>query len=162
MPVLIEIIERLSCVSTGIAPRPSAEESDCLTEYEEEGMDTVREEEGEEDEEEEEEADDQEDQEDHSPGEWGQNGVFQPVCMQTRANTHTHVQIHTGTHPDTRAHVHTHTRDHSIPCTRSLASTHTHTHTDIHANRPSLVPQDEEKTIRQRRKAANDSEFSDC
>lgn len=36
-------------------------------------MDTVREEEGEE---EEEEADDPED---HSPGEWGQNGVFQTV-----------------------------------------------------------------------------------
>lgn len=51
----------------------SAEESDCLTEYEEDGMDTVREEEGEE---EEEEADDPED---HSPGEWGQNGVFQTV-----------------------------------------------------------------------------------
>lgn len=50
-----------------------AEESDCLTEYEEDGMDTVREEEGEE---EEEEADDPED---HSPGEWGQNGVFQTV-----------------------------------------------------------------------------------
>lgn len=51
----------------------SAEESDCLTEYEEDGMDTVREEEGEEEEEEAEEP------EDHSPGEWGQNGVFQPV-----------------------------------------------------------------------------------
>ena len=42
-----------------------AEESDCLTEYEEDGMDTVREEEGEE---EEDEADDPDDQ---SPGEWG-------------------------------------------------------------------------------------------
>lgn len=36
-------------------------------------MDTVREEEGEEEEE------DAEDPEDHSPGEWGQNGVFQTV-----------------------------------------------------------------------------------
>lgn len=55
----------------------SAEESDCLTEYEEDGMDTVREEDGEEEEE--------EDLEDHSPGEWGQNGVFQTVstCKNT-------------------------------------------------------------------------------
>uniref|UniRef100_A0A672GN67 lysophospholipase n=1 Tax=Salarias fasciatus TaxID=181472 RepID=A0A672GN67_SALFA len=37
------------------------------------GMDTVREEEGEEEE------DEAEDPEDHSPGEWGQNGVFQTV-----------------------------------------------------------------------------------
>uniref|UniRef100_A0A3Q4C0I4 lysophospholipase n=1 Tax=Mola mola TaxID=94237 RepID=A0A3Q4C0I4_MOLML len=51
----------------------ATEESDCLTEYEEDGMDTVREEEGEEEEEE------AEDQEDHSAGEWGQNGVFQTV-----------------------------------------------------------------------------------
>ena len=51
----------------------STDESDCLTEYEEDGMDTVREEEGEEEEEE------AEDQEDHSAGEWGQNGVFQTV-----------------------------------------------------------------------------------
>lgn len=51
----------------------SAEESDCLTEYEEDGMDTVREEEGEEEE------DEAEDPEDHSPGEWGQNGIFQTV-----------------------------------------------------------------------------------
>ena len=36
-------------------------------------MDTVREEEGEEEEEE------AEDLDDHSPGEWGQNGVFQTV-----------------------------------------------------------------------------------
>lgn len=36
-------------------------------------MDTVREEEGEEEE------DEAEDPEDHSPGEWGQNGVFQTV-----------------------------------------------------------------------------------
>lgn len=52
----------------------SAEESDCLTEYEEDGMDTVREEEGEEEEEEVE-------PEDHSPGEWAQNGEFQPVSI---------------------------------------------------------------------------------
>ncbi len=39
-------------------------------------MDTVREEEGEEEEEEAEEA---EYPEDHSPGDWGQNGVFQTV-----------------------------------------------------------------------------------
>ena len=43
-------------------------------------MDTVREEEGEE---EEEEADDPED---HSPGEWGQNGVFQTVSTQNILN----------------------------------------------------------------------------
>lgn len=54
----------------------SAEESDCLTEYEEDGMDTVREEEGEEEE------DEAEYPEDHSPGEWGQNGVFQTVTLQ--------------------------------------------------------------------------------
>ena len=53
----------------------SAEESDCLTEYEEDGMDTVREEEGEEEEYE------AEDPEDHSPGEWGQNGIFQTVSV---------------------------------------------------------------------------------
>uniref|UniRef100_A0A3Q2YHV0 lysophospholipase n=1 Tax=Hippocampus comes TaxID=109280 RepID=A0A3Q2YHV0_HIPCM len=52
---------------------PSAEESDCLTEYEEDGMDTVREEEGQEEEEE------AEDPEDQSPGEWGPNGIFQTV-----------------------------------------------------------------------------------
>lgn len=52
---------------------PSAEESDCLTEYEEDGMDTVREEEGQEEEE------DAEDPEDQSPGEWGPNGIFQTV-----------------------------------------------------------------------------------
>uniref|UniRef100_A0A671VUX1 lysophospholipase n=1 Tax=Sparus aurata TaxID=8175 RepID=A0A671VUX1_SPAAU len=61
---LAEIVSRIE---------PVQKESDCLTEYEEDGMDTVREEEGEE---EEEEADDPED---HSPGEWGQNGVFQTV-----------------------------------------------------------------------------------
>ncbi|KAG8014425.1 Neuropathy target esterase [Nibea albiflora] len=66
-----------------------AEESDCLTEYEEDGMDTVREEEGEEEEEE------AEDPEDHSPGEWGQNGVFQTLfrvrqrrCLFNRCSIH--------------------------------------------------------------------------
>ncbi|KAK1139255.1 patatin-like phospholipase domain-containing protein 6 isoform X1 [Acipenser oxyrinchus oxyrinchus] len=47
----------------------SAEESDYLTEYEDDGMDTVREEEGEEEEEEE--------PEDQAPAEWTQNGVFE-------------------------------------------------------------------------------------
>lgn len=55
-----------------------AEESDCLTEYEEDGMDTVREEEGEE-EEEEEEGEEGEEVEDQSPGEWSHNGLFQTV-----------------------------------------------------------------------------------
>uniref|UniRef100_A0A7N6A4B2 lysophospholipase n=1 Tax=Anabas testudineus TaxID=64144 RepID=A0A7N6A4B2_ANATE len=68
---LAEIVSRIEPVQT--------EESDCLTEYEEDGMDTVREEEGEEEEEEAEEP------EDHSPGEWGQNGVFQTVS--TRKNS---------------------------------------------------------------------------
>uniref|UniRef100_A0A672GMX9 lysophospholipase n=1 Tax=Salarias fasciatus TaxID=181472 RepID=A0A672GMX9_SALFA len=63
---LAEIVSR-------IEPVQSYVESDCLTEYEEDGMDTVREEEGEEEE------DEAEDPEDHSPGEWGQNGVFQTV-----------------------------------------------------------------------------------
>ncbi|XP_034043190.1 neuropathy target esterase isoform X2 [Thalassophryne amazonica] len=67
---LAEIVSRIDPVQTYIAAE--AEESDCLTEYEEDGMDIVREEE--EGEEEEEEA---EEPEDHSPGEWGQNGVFQ-------------------------------------------------------------------------------------
>lgn len=53
-----------------------AEESDYATEYEEDGMDTVREEEGEEEEEEE-----AEDPEDQSPGEWGPNGIFPPVSI---------------------------------------------------------------------------------
>lgn len=43
-------------------------------------MDTVREEEGEEEEEE------AEDPEDHSPGEWGQNGVFQTVSINSNTN----------------------------------------------------------------------------
>lgn len=58
-----------------------AEESDCLTEYEEDGMDTVREEEGEE-EEEEEEGEEGEEVEDQSPGEWSHNGLFQTVRRQ--------------------------------------------------------------------------------
>uniref|UniRef100_A0A665WWL4 lysophospholipase n=1 Tax=Echeneis naucrates TaxID=173247 RepID=A0A665WWL4_ECHNA len=67
---LAEIVSRIEPVQSYVA---ADEESDCLTEYEEDGMDTVREEEGEEEEEE------AEDPEDHSPGEWGQNGVFQTV-----------------------------------------------------------------------------------
>uniref|UniRef100_A0A8C6LGF5 lysophospholipase n=1 Tax=Nothobranchius furzeri TaxID=105023 RepID=A0A8C6LGF5_NOTFU len=63
---LAEIVSR-------IEPVQSYVESDCLTEYEEDAMDTVREEEGEEEE------DEAEDAEDHSPGEWGQNGIFQTV-----------------------------------------------------------------------------------
>ncbi|XP_014840171.1 neuropathy target esterase isoform X3 [Poecilia latipinna] len=64
---LAEIVSRIEPVQSYVATE--AEESDYLTEYEEDGMDPVREEEG--DEEEHEEA------EDHSPEEWGQNGVFQ-------------------------------------------------------------------------------------
>uniref|UniRef100_A0A3Q3JCE3 Patatin-like phospholipase domain containing 6 n=1 Tax=Monopterus albus TaxID=43700 RepID=A0A3Q3JCE3_MONAL len=67
---LAEIVSRIEPVHSYVATE--AEESDCLTEYEEDGMDTVREE-GEEEE------DEAEDPEDHSPGEWGQNGVFQTV-----------------------------------------------------------------------------------
>uniref|UniRef100_A0A7N6B0T7 lysophospholipase n=1 Tax=Anabas testudineus TaxID=64144 RepID=A0A7N6B0T7_ANATE len=74
---LAEIVSRIEPVQSYVAAE--AEESDCLTEYEEDGMDTVREEEGEEEEEEAEEP------EDHSPGEWGQNGVFQTVS--TRKNS---------------------------------------------------------------------------
>uniref|UniRef100_A0A3Q2DHX3 lysophospholipase n=1 Tax=Cyprinodon variegatus TaxID=28743 RepID=A0A3Q2DHX3_CYPVA len=66
---LAEIVSRIEPVQSYVAAE--GEESDCLTEYEEDGMDTVREEEGEEEED--------EDPEDHSPGEWGQNGVFQTV-----------------------------------------------------------------------------------
>lgn len=65
----------------------SAEESDCLTEYEEDGMDTVREEEGEEEEEE------AEDPEDHSPGEWGQNGVFQTVSTHNNKTNRTNTPV---------------------------------------------------------------------
>ncbi|XP_047659077.1 patatin-like phospholipase domain-containing protein 6 isoform X3 [Tachysurus fulvidraco] len=64
---LAEIVSRIEPVQSYIG---ADEESDGLTEYEEDGMDTVREEEGEE---EEEEADDPEDQ---SPGEWGPNDIF--------------------------------------------------------------------------------------
>ncbi|XP_061577722.1 patatin-like phospholipase domain-containing protein 6 isoform X1 [Cololabis saira] len=66
---LAEIVSRIEPVQTYVATE--ADESDCLTEYEEDGMDTVREEEGEEEE------DEADDPEDHSPGEWGQNGIFQ-------------------------------------------------------------------------------------
>uniref|UniRef100_A0A8C5HGU1 lysophospholipase n=1 Tax=Gouania willdenowi TaxID=441366 RepID=A0A8C5HGU1_GOUWI len=63
---LAEIVSRIEPAQT--------EESDCLTEYEEDGMDTVREEEGEEEEYE------VEDAEEPSPGETvEQNGVFQTV-----------------------------------------------------------------------------------
>ncbi|CAL1601765.1 unnamed protein product [Knipowitschia caucasica] len=54
---LAEIVSRIEPVQTFVA---ADEESDCLTEYEEDGMDTVREEET----------------DDHSPGDWGPNGVF--------------------------------------------------------------------------------------
>ncbi|XP_027873745.1 neuropathy target esterase isoform X5 [Xiphophorus couchianus] len=64
---LAEIVSRIEPVQSYVATE--ADESDYLTEYEEDGMDTVREEEGDEDE--------HEEAEDHSPGEWGQNGVFQ-------------------------------------------------------------------------------------
>ncbi|XP_076027144.1 patatin-like phospholipase domain-containing protein 6 isoform X2 [Genypterus blacodes] len=64
---LAEIVSRIEPVQSYVATE--AEESDCLTEYEEDGMDTVREE-GEEEEEEDE-------TDDHSPGDWGPNGVFQ-------------------------------------------------------------------------------------
>lgn len=57
-----------------------SEESDYATEYEEDGMDTVREEEGEEEEEEEAE----EDPEDQSPGEWEPNGIFTSVSVHTQ------------------------------------------------------------------------------
>uniref|UniRef100_A0A3B5M5S2 lysophospholipase n=1 Tax=Xiphophorus couchianus TaxID=32473 RepID=A0A3B5M5S2_9TELE len=63
---LAEIVSRIEPVQSYVA---TEDESDYLTEYEEDGMDTVREEEGDEDE--------HEEAEDHSPGEWGQNGVFQ-------------------------------------------------------------------------------------
>uniref|UniRef100_A0A8C9S0U7 lysophospholipase n=1 Tax=Scleropages formosus TaxID=113540 RepID=A0A8C9S0U7_SCLFO len=74
---LAEIVSRIEPVQSYVSAE--AEESDCFTEYEEDGIDTVREEEGEE----EEEADDPEDQ---SPGEWGPNGVFQTVHK--RPSTH--------------------------------------------------------------------------
>ncbi|XP_059410516.1 patatin-like phospholipase domain-containing protein 6 isoform X3 [Carassius carassius] len=65
---LAEIVSRIEPVQSYLA---ADEESDYATEYEEDGMDTVREEEGEEEEEEE-----TEDPEDQSPGEWGPNGIF--------------------------------------------------------------------------------------
>ncbi|XP_058627830.1 patatin-like phospholipase domain-containing protein 6 isoform X4 [Onychostoma macrolepis] len=68
---LAEIVSRIEPVQSYLGA--DAEESDYATEYEEDGMDTVREEEGEGEEEEEEEAEDPEDQ---SPGEWGPNGIF--------------------------------------------------------------------------------------
>nr|XP_015204594.1 PREDICTED: neuropathy target esterase-like isoform X2 [Lepisosteus oculatus] len=73
---LAEIVSRIEPVHSYVSAE--AEESDCLTEYEDDGMDTVREEEGEEEEEEPEEQDDQ------SPGEWGQNGVFEDELKSVR------------------------------------------------------------------------------
>ncbi|XP_013986404.1 patatin-like phospholipase domain-containing protein 6 isoform X1 [Salmo salar] len=74
---LAEIVSRIEPVQTYVDPDADAaeagDESDCLTEYEEDGMDTVREEE----EEEEEEEEGEQELDDLSPGEWGQNGVFQ-------------------------------------------------------------------------------------
>ncbi|XP_020555425.1 neuropathy target esterase isoform X2 [Oryzias latipes] len=64
---LAEIVSRIEPVQTYVGPE---EESDYLTEYEEDGMDTVREAEGEEE-------DETEDPEDQSPGDWAQNGIFQ-------------------------------------------------------------------------------------
>ncbi|XP_058862795.1 patatin-like phospholipase domain-containing protein 6 isoform X3 [Acipenser ruthenus] len=64
---LAEIVSRIETVPSYLAA--DAEESDYLTEYEDDGMDTVREEEGEEEEEEE--------PEDQVPAEWTQNGVFE-------------------------------------------------------------------------------------
>uniref|UniRef100_A0A671PH88 lysophospholipase n=1 Tax=Sinocyclocheilus anshuiensis TaxID=1608454 RepID=A0A671PH88_9TELE len=68
---LAEIVSRIEPVQT--------EESDYATEYEEDGMDIVREEECEEEEEEE-----TEDPEDQSPGEWGPNGIFTSVSVHTQ------------------------------------------------------------------------------
>ncbi|XP_076838545.1 patatin-like phospholipase domain-containing protein 6 isoform X2 [Brachyhypopomus gauderio] len=65
---LAEIVSRIDPVQSYVG---ADEESDGLTEYEEDGMDTVREEEGEEEE------DEADDPEDHSPGDWGSNNVFQ-------------------------------------------------------------------------------------
>ncbi|XP_051939457.1 patatin-like phospholipase domain-containing protein 6 isoform X7 [Hippocampus zosterae] len=66
---LAEIVSRIEPVQNYVSAE--AEESDCLTEYEEDGIDAVREEEGQEEEEE------AEDPEDQSPAEWGPNGIFQ-------------------------------------------------------------------------------------
>uniref|UniRef100_A0A8C5HGJ5 lysophospholipase n=1 Tax=Gouania willdenowi TaxID=441366 RepID=A0A8C5HGJ5_GOUWI len=69
---LAEIVSRIEPAQSYVAAE--GDESDCLTEYEEDGMDTVREEEGEEEEYE------VEDAEEPSPGETvEQNGVFQTV-----------------------------------------------------------------------------------
>ncbi|XP_077460480.1 patatin-like phospholipase domain-containing protein 6 isoform X4 [Stigmatopora argus] len=65
---LAEIVSRIDPVQNYVS---DAEESDCLTEYEEDGMNTVREEEGQEKETEVEDLGDQ------SPGEWIPNRVFQ-------------------------------------------------------------------------------------
>ncbi|XP_077574419.1 patatin-like phospholipase domain-containing protein 6 [Stigmatopora nigra] len=65
---LAEIVSRIEPVQNYVS---DAEESDCLTEYEEDGMNTVREEEGQEKEEEVEDLGDQ------SSGEWIANRVFQ-------------------------------------------------------------------------------------
>ncbi|XP_042573097.1 patatin-like phospholipase domain-containing protein 6 isoform X2 [Cyprinus carpio] len=65
---LAEIVSRIEPVQSYLG---ADEESDYATEYEEDGMDTVREEEGEE-----EEVEESEDPEDQSPGEWGPNGIF--------------------------------------------------------------------------------------
>ncbi|KAM9491397.1 patatin-like phospholipase domain-containing protein 6 isoform 7-T8 [Salvelinus alpinus] len=74
---LAEIVSRIEPVQTYVDPDADAaeagDESDCLTEYEEDGMDTVREVE----EEEEEEEEGEQELDDLSPREWGQNGVFQ-------------------------------------------------------------------------------------
>ncbi|KAK7165924.1 hypothetical protein R3I93_005872 [Phoxinus phoxinus] len=70
---LAEIVSRIEPVQSYLAA--DGEESDYATEYEEDGMDTVREEEGD-GEGEEEEEEDAEDTEDQSPGEWGPNGIF--------------------------------------------------------------------------------------
>lgn len=69
-----------------------AEESDYATEYEEDGMDTVREEEGEEEEEE-----DGEDPEDQSPGEWGSNGIFTTVSIYTHNLLYIALKVNTVT-----------------------------------------------------------------
>ncbi|XP_071245289.1 patatin-like phospholipase domain-containing protein 6 isoform X3 [Salvelinus alpinus] len=72
---LAEIVSRIEPVQTYVDPdaAEAGDESDCLTEYEEDGMDTVREVE----EEEEEEEEGEQELDDLSPREWGQNGVFQ-------------------------------------------------------------------------------------
>uniref|UniRef100_A0A8C7U669 Patatin-like phospholipase domain containing 6 n=1 Tax=Oncorhynchus mykiss TaxID=8022 RepID=A0A8C7U669_ONCMY len=77
---LAEIVSRIEPVQTYVDP----DASDCLTEYEEDGMDTVREEE----EEEEEEEEGEQELDDLSPGEWGQNGVFQAVRVTHRPHIH--------------------------------------------------------------------------